>query len=221
MENPARSNLEAAHQRIAQLERDLKDKDALIETLENEIRKTERVPLTWNRAQKLLKKLPYALCLLALAGIGIYCSIWLFEWNEMRTFEGVITRVKKVHTTLTTSTTIVAKTKTEGNGLSENKTTENPTQYKITIQFIDGDGDKQTLTFDSLQDNDWDVLTSHTSKLPYFDNKTRLYMGKADPYPECRVKVYELRGAILNSNTSYDFIANVSMCREEKKTEKP
>jgi len=42
----------------------------------------------------------------------------------------------------------------------------------------------------------------------------KLFVGDADPYVGCKIKVHELRGAILNSNSLRDFVANASMCKK-------
>jgi len=178
-----------------------------------------------------------SLLVLIVLAVCAYILIWIFEpASKMVVYKGQIisittTRVSSKKTTNTLVNKCKTKTsngKTELFNCKKTPTVKNEGLHTknivFEIIFTDIDNDLRKKGFSTVGRNDWGRkglgILKHDDLVP-FPKKYKdsdVYVGKSNPYIGCMVKVFELRGWVLNSNTVRDFIADVSMCN--KKAEK-
>ncbi|MBU1180213.1 hypothetical protein KJ885_04680 [Patescibacteria group bacterium] len=175
--------------------------------------KKPREPIDWDKVKDLAFLGGFVVCIIG----ALYGLIYLLEWQKVHTYEGaIVDTVFKVdtHSTITTSR----------NGKRESIANEDHKKYELVIAFTDEDKGKRQIVFSTSGVNDWYSVSpikavDYRDKLPFPEkySHTTLFVGENEPYLGCKVKVYELRGAILNSNTLRGFVANASMCRSSQK----
>ncbi|PIR67057.1 MAG: hypothetical protein COU51_00510 [Parcubacteria group bacterium CG10_big_fil_rev_8_21_14_0_10_36_14] len=178
--------------------------------------KKEKKPRKPISPEKIKQLFLFSCITIFIVGI-LYLLVYLLEWQNVYTYEGtIINKVFKVNTR--SITTVI-------NGGKKNNIayiSSDTTNYNIKIAFTDKDNDIRQIEFSTSKDNDWNSVSlakanNYYDKLPFPENYLHmsLFVGKAKPYVGCKVRVYELRGTILNSNTLRGFVANVSMCKPQ------
>ena len=191
----------------------------------------------WIRLKRHMKHAPglfiKTIFYLPLIGVGIYSIIWVVEpSSKMLTYEGKIISIKTIARKTDKSNYLNCQTKIKNNKIqySNCKRIDKKNyllDYIVSIKFLNIDGKIEEVEFDERQGNRWGFFKTspihfidHTNKLPFpkEDRDHQLYRGVATPYLGCMVKIFELRGEILNSKTRTEFVADVSMCA--KKTAK-
>ena len=174
--------------------------------------------------------------ILAMASVAIYILIWICEpASKMVTYQGKITSITTIETTgekIIKKSVNACETKTKNGKIKiyncrnipkkERKIKINAMSVTYRVAFTDIDGDFRSKYFSIRGENDWNGqppgLLNHRDLLPFPEEykDKEIFVANSKPYPGCTVKVFELRGRVLNSNTSRNFVVDASMCKKPK-----
>lgn len=186
--NPARDDLAAAHARISQLERELAEKNQLIDNL-----KTDKSKTRTGLVSIILKSLA---CVI----IGAIVGFGIIEPNSVFVAEGIIT---KMASNTGVETYDSAKKYTKGFEIIY-------TDHKGK-QIVDLNERENNNWFSyrmrELPRHLWDNDARRTPKV---------YIDDGNPYIGCKVKVYYLQGAWFGGRSWLDPIVDASMCKKPK-----
>lgn len=190
--DPFRSDDVAAQERVFQLERELAERDALIEKL-----RSQRISTIW---QKYVKKI-LAISLISIIGFFSLAFITiLFEPNDIYVAEATITKIATPR------------------GIQRNCPPDCNTGYTKGFTFVYEDQDgKQTVDLNPNETVYWPYFTQEKLSLGYDDRTKGSYkvrMGESGAYLGCKVKLHYLRGAWFGDRSWFDPVADTTMCKK-------
>lgn len=211
--NPLRDDGLAAQERVAQLEKELAEKDKLIYKLQNPQKekkaKPPRQPINWPTWFRKAAKISAA----TIGGTALILScICLFECNATYVTKGKITKVTNTMHTYKDACHLVPNKKGRLYRPEYCERKIGDTSYGIEVEF-QFQGKKKVINFYPFEELSGKTWPETAEKPPLPDISHAVYFGSAIPKVGCIVEVYYPLGDVFNDRTFFrPFIVDASQC---------